>query len=128
LVPLGHKSIAPILCYQLAFAHPLRLSLELIVLTKDTNVGLCSIRQARLAELTQSNYTIGSKMVQLYLKCFQNLAKETSSGEAKAAKKKIPEDYNISSLWPDNSSPCRGFALASPKTPNFCSSSIISSS
>ena len=67
LIPLGHESVAPILSYQLAFANPFRLALELIVLVESTNIRLRTIRQAGPAELTQSNNTIGSKMMQLYL-------------------------------------------------------------
>ena len=76
LIPFGHERAAPILSYQLAFTNPFRLALELIVLAESTNVGLHTIRQADPAKLTQSNNTIGSKMMQLYLERFQDLAKE----------------------------------------------------
>ena len=76
MTPFGHEGIAPILSYQLAFANPFRLALELVVLAESTNVGLRAIREAGLAELTQNNNTIGGKMMQLYLECFQDLAKE----------------------------------------------------
>ena len=70
LIPLGHESATPILIYQLAFANPFRLALELVVLAQSTKVWLYAIRQAGPGELTKGNDTIGGKMVKLYLEHF----------------------------------------------------------
>ena len=84
LVPPWHKSTASILRHHLAFANSFRMALELVVLIESTNIGIHAIRQADLAKLTQSNNTIGGKMMQLYLECFQDLVKEARRREVKA--------------------------------------------
>jgi hypothetical protein len=57
--------------------------LELVIFAKGTNIGLRSIRQTRPIELAQN--TIGGEMMQLYLKLFQHMVKETGCREAKAS-------------------------------------------
>ena len=116
LIPLGHESAAPILGYQLAFAHPLRLVLKLIVLAESTNIGIHARRQAGPTELTQSDDTVGGKMMQLYLKSFKDMVEKPCRREVKTASKDVTEHDDVSSLRPRHCFTLRRLRLPLAKT------------
>ena len=109
LIPPWHEHVAPILGYQLVFVNPFGLALELIILTKSTNIGLCTTRQTGLAEFAQGNNTIGGKVMQLYLKRLQDLMKEVCYWKAKPAKEEVPKDHDIGGLRLGNGLPFWSF-------------------
>jgi hypothetical protein len=97
-LPLRHEGTAAILGNKLVFADLLGSSLKLIIFTECANVWLLTIRQTGPTKLAQSEDTIWSEMMQLYLKSLQAVAKKPCGREAKTAGKEVMKHDDISSL------------------------------
>jgi hypothetical protein len=98
LLPLRHEGTTAILGNKLIFVDLLGSSLKLIIFTECANVWLLTIRQTGPTKLAQSEDTIWSEMMQLYLKSLQAVAKKPCGREAKTAGKEVMKHDDISSL------------------------------
>ena len=87
--------------YKLLSTHLLWLALKLKVCAKHVQIRLNIIGLAGPAKLTQSEKSIGSKVVDLEIKFLKNLTKELHRRVAKAASKKVLENDSIipTSIW-----------------------------
>jgi len=95
LLPLRHKRAATILSYKPLSTHLLRLALKLKVCAKHVQIRFSTIGLAGPTKLTQSEKSVGSKVVDLEIKFLKNLTKELNRREAKAASKKVLENDSI---------------------------------